>query len=31
MLESILSKKIDQPGNIVILGDPKSGKKEVIR
>jgi GTP-binding protein EngB required for normal cell division len=30
MLESILTKKIDQSGNVVLLGNPKTGKKKIV-
>ena len=31
MLESILTKKIDQSGNVILLGNPKTGKKHTIK
>lgn len=31
MLESILTKKIDQSGNVILLGNPKTGKKNTIK
>ena len=30
MLESILTEKIEQTGNVLILGDPYCGKKKLI-